>query len=139
MVRQFCPCNPWRFMVGQKPTLQPVDDVTLEQMDVPEEGCDPMERTKVSITCNCVPDTTHTETVLDGYNEVSPKPFLLQAEQLQFSQLVFIGEMFQPADHLHDPLLDPFQQVPVLGTPQLDAVCQREKSRKKTDSANDVS
>ncbi|KAK4817028.1 hypothetical protein QYF61_026034 [Mycteria americana] len=52
---------------------------------------------------------------------------LLQAEQPQFSQPVFTGEVLQLSDHLRGPPLDPLQQVhafPVLRTPELDAVLQ---------------
>jgi len=33
--------------------------------------------------------------VLEGCNEVTPQPSLLQAEQAQLSQPVFVGEMLQ--------------------------------------------
>ncbi|XP_032300907.1 transcription factor PU.1 isoform X1 [Coturnix japonica] len=49
-----------------------------------------------------------------------------QAEQPQFLQPVFTGEMLQPLD-LHGPPLDPLQKLhifPVLGTPDLDTVLQ---------------
>ena len=38
--------------------------------------------------------------VLEGHNEVSPQPSLPQAEQAQFPQPLFIGEVLQPSDHL---------------------------------------
>ncbi|KAK4829890.1 hypothetical protein QYF61_007282 [Mycteria americana] len=62
--------------------------------------------------------------VLEGCYKVSPEPSLLQAEQPQLSQPVFIGELLQPSDHLHGPSLDSLQQVHVLimlGAPELDA------------------
>lgn len=46
--------------------------------------------------------------MLESCNEVSLQPFLLQAEQTQLLQIVFIGEILQPSDHqmqsfvLHD-------------------------------------
>ncbi|KAK4808149.1 hypothetical protein QYF61_000129 [Mycteria americana] len=65
--------------------------------------------------------------VLEGCYKVSPEPSLLQAEQPQLSQPVFIGEVFQPSDHLGGPPLDLLQQVHVLlmlGAPELDTVLQ---------------
>ncbi|KAK4812888.1 LOW QUALITY PROTEIN: hypothetical protein QYF61_024244 [Mycteria americana] len=65
--------------------------------------------------------------VLEGCYKVSLEPSLLQAEQPQLSQPVFIGEVLQPSDHLHGPPLDSLQQVHVLlmlGSPELDAVLQ---------------
>ena len=44
---------------------------------------------------------------LEGCNEVTPQPSLLQAEQAQLPQPVFIGEALQPSDHLCGPTLDP--------------------------------
>ncbi|KAK4818444.1 hypothetical protein QYF61_013131 [Mycteria americana] len=52
--------------------------------------------------------------VLEGCYKVSPEPSLLQAEQPQLSQPVFIGEVLQPSDRLHGPPLDLLQQVHVL-------------------------
>ncbi|KAK4831319.1 hypothetical protein QYF61_016808 [Mycteria americana] len=65
--------------------------------------------------------------VLEGYYKVSLEPSLLQAEQPQLSQPVFIAEVLQPSDHLHGPALDSLQQVHVLlmlGAPELDAVLE---------------
>ena len=45
--------------------------------------------------------------VLEGRNEVSLKPSLLQAKQSQFPQPFLIGEVLQPSDHLSGPPLDP--------------------------------
>lgn len=42
--------------------------------------------------------------MLEGCNEVSPQPSFFQAEQTQFFQLVFIGEVLQPVDHFGPPL-----------------------------------
>jgi len=52
--------------------------------------------------------------VLEDANEVSPQPFLLQAEQAQFPQPFFIGEVLQPSDRLHGPPLDPLHILLVL-------------------------
>ena len=55
------------------------------------------------------------------------KPYLLQAEQTQFPQPVFIVEVLQHSDNLCGPPLDPVQQLhifPVLGDPNLDTVLQ---------------
>ena len=65
--------------------------------------------------------------VLEGCNKVSPEPSLLQTEQAQLSQPVFIGEALQPSDHLCGPALDLLQQLHillVLGAPGLDTVLQ---------------
>ncbi|KAK4823100.1 hypothetical protein QYF61_025838 [Mycteria americana] len=65
--------------------------------------------------------------ILKGCNKVSPEPYLLRAKQPQLSQPVLIGEMFHPSDHFCGPPLDLLQQVhvlPVLRTPELDAVLQ---------------
>ncbi|KAK4813670.1 hypothetical protein QYF61_017637, partial [Mycteria americana] len=65
--------------------------------------------------------------VLEGCYKVSPEPSLLQAEQPQLSQPVFIGEVLQPSHHLRGPPLDSLQQVHVLlmlGAPELDTVLQ---------------
>jgi len=42
----------------------------------------------------------HSLQVLEGHNEVSPKPSLLQAKQSQFPQPFLIGEVLQPCVHL---------------------------------------
>ncbi|KAK4829762.1 hypothetical protein QYF61_006486 [Mycteria americana] len=63
----------------------------------------------------------------EGCYKVSLQPSLLQAEQPQLSQPVFIGEVLQPSDHFHGPPLDSLQQVHVLlmlGAPELDTVLQ---------------
>ncbi|XP_072782046.1 succinyl-CoA:glutarate CoA-transferase isoform X3 [Taeniopygia guttata] len=50
--------------------------------------------------------------VLEGSIYITQKlPYLLQAEQTQFSQPFFIGEVLQPSNHLVDPPLDLLQQV----------------------------
>ena len=52
---------------------------------------------------------------------------LLQTEQAQLPQPVFVGEVLQPPDHLSGPPLDSLQQLPVflvLGAPDLDTVLQ---------------
>jgi len=56
-------------------------------------------------------------------NEVSPKPSLFQAEQAQFHQPFFIGEVLQPFDRFSGPPLDPFQELCVFH------ICQAEKER----------
>ena len=56
--------------------------------------------------------------VLEGHNEVSLEPSLLQAKQAQFPQPFLIGEVLLPSDHLSGPPLDPLQQLhtlPLLG------------------------
>ena len=67
------------------------------------------------------------------------QPYLLQAEQAQLPQPVFVEEVLQPSDHLCGPPLDPLQQLhifPVLGAPDLDAVLKMgpHKSRAERDS-----
>ena len=65
--------------------------------------------------------------VLEGHNEVSLEPSLLQANQAQFPQTFFTGEVLQPSDRPSGPPLDLFEQLhvpPVLGAPGLDAVLQ---------------
>ncbi|XP_068253163.1 ubiquitin-conjugating enzyme E2 W isoform X1 [Nyctibius grandis] len=65
--------------------------------------------------------------ILEGCYEVSPEPSLLQAEEPQLSQPVFIGEVLQPFDHHRGPPLDSFQQLHVLlmlGAPEMNAVLQ---------------
>ena len=65
--------------------------------------------------------------VLEGHNEVSLEPSLLQAKQAQFPQPFLIGEVLQPSDHLSGPPLDLLQELhvlPVLGAPGLDTVLQ---------------
>ncbi|KAK4832392.1 hypothetical protein QYF61_022247 [Mycteria americana] len=65
--------------------------------------------------------------VLEGCYKISPEPSLLQAEQPQLAQPVFIGEVFHFSDHFCGPPLDPLQQVRVLlmlGAPELNAVLQ---------------
>mgnify|MGYP001861334534 CR=1 FL=1 len=52
---------------------------------------------------------------------------LLQAEQPQLLQPIFIGEVFHPLDHSSRPPLDPLQKLHillVLGPLDLDAVLQ---------------
>ncbi|KAK4827202.1 hypothetical protein QYF61_015230 [Mycteria americana] len=63
----------------------------------------------------------------EGCYKISPELSLLQAEQPQLSQPVFIGEVFQPSDHLRGPPLDWLQQVHVLlmlGAPELNTILQ---------------
>ena len=62
-----------------------------------------------------------------GCNEVSLQTSLFQAEQPQFLQSVFTGEVLQPSLQLCGPPLDPLQQLhilPVLGAPDLVTVPQ---------------
>jgi len=49
--------------------------------------------------------------VLEGHNEVSPEPSLLQIKQAQFPQPFLIAEVLQPSDHLSGPPLDPLQYI----------------------------
>jgi len=51
--------------------------------------------------------------VLEGGNETTPPPSLLQAETAQRPQPGFVGEVLQPPDHLCGPPLDPLQQLSV--------------------------
>ena len=48
----------------------------------------------------------HSFQILEGHNEVSPEPSLLQAKQAQFPQPLFIGEVLQHSNHLSGPPLD---------------------------------
>ena len=62
-----------------------------------------------------------------SYNDVTSQPSLLQAEQAQLPQPVFVEEVLQPSDHLRAPSLDPLQQLLVfiaLGAPDMDVVLQ---------------
>jgi len=62
-----------------------------------------------------------------GCNEISLEPSLLQAEQVQLPQPVFVGEVLQPSEHLCGPSLDLLLLLhifPVLRAPGLDAVLQ---------------
>ena len=64
---------------------------------------------------------------MEGCSEVSLKPSFLQAEQFQFPQPYFTGEVLQTFGHLCGPLMDPLQQlcIPrVLGTSGLVTVLQ---------------
>jgi len=52
---------------------------------------------------------------------------LLQAEQTQLPQPVFVGELLEPLDHLLGPPLTLVQHIrvpPMLGAPELDAGLQ---------------
>ena len=63
--------------------------------------------------------------VLEGHNEVSLEPSLLQAKQAQFPRSFLIGEVLQPSDNLSGPPLDSFQELCVffvLGAPGLDTI-----------------
>ena len=64
---------------------------------------------------------------MEGCYKVTPEPCLLQAEQPHLSELVLIGEVVQPSDHLHGSPLDPLQHIHVLlmmRAPELDAELQ---------------
>ncbi|KAK4831476.1 hypothetical protein QYF61_017724 [Mycteria americana] len=77
--------------------------------------------------------------VLEGCYKVSLEPSLLQAEQPQLSQPIFIGEVLQPSDHLCGLPLDSLQQVHVLfmlGAPELDAVLQVESHQSGAEGQN---
>ena len=54
---------------------------------------------------------------VEGHNEVSLEPSVLQAKQVQFPQPSLIGEVLQPPDHLNGPPLDPLQESYVLPVP----------------------
>ena len=47
---------------------------------------------------------------LEGHNEVSPEPSLLQTKQFWLPQPFFVVDMHQPSDHLCGPPLDLLQQ-----------------------------
>lgn len=67
---------------------------------------------------------------MESLSEVSLEPSLLQAEQSQMSQPVFIGEALQLLDYLCGLPLNSFQQIYILlmlGTPKMDAVLERQK------------
>ena len=69
----------------------------------------------------------HSLQVLEGHNEVSLEPSLLQATQAQFPQPFLLGEVLQPSNHLSGLPLDLLQEIYaflVLGAPGLDAVLQ---------------
>ena len=64
---------------------------------------------------------------MEDHSEVSLEPSLLQPEQHQLPQFIFIEEILQPFYHLCDPPLDLLQQLCVLlvlGVPGLDAALQ---------------
>ena len=48
---------------------------------------------------------------VEGHNEVSLEPSVLQAKQVQFPQPFFIRELLQPSDHLSGSPLDSFQEL----------------------------
>ena len=63
--------------------------------------------------------------VLESLNKVFLEPSLPEDKQTHLHQPFFIGEMLQPSDYLHDPPLDPLEQIYVslvLGAPGLDIV-----------------
>jgi len=65
--------------------------------------------------------------VLEGHNEVSPKPSLFLVEQAQLCQPSLIGEMLQTSSHLPGPplnLLQQFHILPVVGAIGVGAVLQ---------------
>ena len=65
--------------------------------------------------------------MLNGCNQVTSEPSLLQAEQPQLSQPVLVVDVFHPLSHFCGPPLDALQQLhvsPVLRTPHLDTVLQ---------------
>ena len=69
--------------------------------------------------------------VLEGRNEVSLQPSLLQAKPAQFPLPFLIGEVLQPSDHLSGPSLDPLQELhilPVLGAPSAPSCSLRSHS-----------
>lgn len=52
--------------------------------------------------------------MLEGHCKVSPEPSLLQAENSQFSQSLFVEEVLQPFDHLCSPSSGPNPTDPYL-------------------------
>lgn len=76
---------------------------------------------------------------MEGCNEVSLQPSLLQAEQAQFPQPLFLGELLQPSNHPHGPLLDPLQQLHIflaLEAPDLNVVLQVEPHEGRVERDN---
>ena len=76
--------------------------------------------------------------VLGGRNKVSPEP-TLQVEQAQCLKPFFIGEVLQPFDHLHSPLLDTVQKLHaflVLGALDLDTVLQVGSHKSRAEGNN---
>ncbi|KAJ7397896.1 hypothetical protein BTVI_130714 [Pitangus sulphuratus] len=87
-----------------------------------EEEEDPKKMTREAQE---VPAGQEAQTIL--MHEVSLETALLQAEQPQVSQPVFIREVLQPSDHLPGPSLGPIQKVHiclVLRIPDLDEAFQ---------------
>jgi len=57
---------------------------------------------------------------LEGHDEVSARPSLLQAEEAQLSQPVFTGEVLESSDHICGLPLELYIFI-VLGAPGLNA------------------
>lgn len=72
--------------------------------------------------------------VLKDFNEVFSKLFHLQAEQP--SQPFFMGEILQISDHLHGPPLNPLHVLPMLWTPELDALLQAGSHEGRVEGVN---
>jgi len=82
--------------------------------------------------------------LLEGHSEVTPEPSLLKAEQFQFPQPFFTGEVLQLSDYLHGHPLDSLQQlhlhiIPVLGAPGLDIVLQMGPHKGRVEGDNCLS
>ncbi|KAK4823457.1 hypothetical protein QYF61_002293 [Mycteria americana] len=108
--------------------------ITGEPYNAAAEGDSRRSQQRLSARMLCGPLQ-----VLEGCCKVSLKPSLLQAEQPQLSQPVFIGEVLQPSDHLRGPPLDSLQQVDVLlmlGAPELNAVLQAGSRKSRIEGQN---
>jgi len=74
-----------------------------------------------------------------GCNKASLEPSVLQAEQSQFSQPFFTGEVFYTSDHFCGPPLGWLYEVIVLfelETPELDALPQVESQKSRPEEDN---
>lgn len=72
---------------------------------------------------------------------MSLEPSPVQAEQLQHSQPVFTGEVFQPSDLFLSPFFGSSLQVPVIpveGCPYMDMVSQVECHKHKLEGPNSL-
>ena len=79
---------------------------------------------------------------MEGWNEISLKPSLLQAKQPQLRQPVFIRDVLQSSNHLHGPPLDLLQQLNIfleLGDPGLDTVLHERPRKGKVEGYNHLS
>jgi len=78
----------------------------------------------------------------EGYNEISSEPSFLQAMQTQLPQSFFVVEVLQPSNNLRDTPLHPLLQLyilPLLETPDLNAVLQRGTHKVRIEGDNHLS